>query len=87
MKLLLTLGKALILTLWLALAGSLLQPLSKPFDLLLPACGALLLFAHLLALVLFGRGVKAGPLCWKNCLQVLLFGILHLYAPPKDSQA
>jgi len=87
MKRLLTLGKALIVTLWLALAGSLLQPLNKPFDLLLPLCGGLLLFAHLLALMLSGRGSRTAPPCWKSRLQVLLFGILHLYAPPEDGQA
>lgn len=86
MKLLLTLGKTLILTLWLALAGAFLQPLSKPFDLLLPICGGLLLLAHLLTLVLFERVLKAGPPCWKSRLQILLFGIFHLYLPPKASQ-
>ncbi|GAB3373608.1 DUF1145 domain-containing protein [Azotobacter armeniacus] len=87
MKLLLTLVKAVILTLWLALAGALLQPLNKPFDLLLPVCGGLLLLAHLLALVLFERALKADPPCWKSRLQILLFGILHLCTPRKDSQA
>ena len=87
MKRLLTLGKVLILTLWLALAGSLLQPLSKPFDVLLPLCGGLLLLAHLLALLLSGRGHRVAPSCWRSRLQVLLFGILHLYAPAEDGQA
>lgn len=87
MKLLLTLGKALILMLWLALAGMLLQPLNKPFDLLLPLCGGLLLSVHLLALVLFERTARADPPCWKIRLQILLFGILHLYAPAKDGRA
>ncbi|ACO78153.1 hypothetical protein AvCA_19430 [Azotobacter vinelandii CA] len=86
MKLLVTLGKVLILLLWLALAGAFLQPLNKPFDLLLPVCGGLLLFAHLLALVLFERTAKTDPPRWRTRLQILLFGILHLYVPAKDSR-
>ncbi len=87
MKRLLTLGKILVLMLWLGLAGSLLQPLSKPFDVLLPLYGGLLLLAHLLALMLSGRALRAAPSRWGSRLQVLLFGVLHLYASPEDSPA
>ncbi len=87
MKLLLSLGKVLILTLWLAIAYSFLQPLNKPFDLLLPACGGALLLARLLTLLLSRRVGTSAPRGWTCRLQVLLFGALHLYAPAKDSRA
>ncbi|MFC0666692.1 DUF1145 domain-containing protein [Azotobacter chroococcum] len=86
MKLLLTMGKALNLTLWLALAGAFLVPLNKPFDLLLPLCGGVLLLARVLALMLSRRGAEAVPPSWRSRLQILLFGILHVYAPPQDSR-
>lgn len=65
-------GKSGLLVFWLGLLICWIQPLTKPFGLLLGGLALLLLMGHLLGL--FGAGRKP----WSERLQILLFGAFHL---------
>lgn len=72
------LGKCLALLFWLVVLINLYQPLINPFHVMINMAGSLLLLTHLLELVLFNRSVKHRPHPWRDRLQILLVGILHV---------
>ena len=76
------LGKFLTLLFWLVVVVNLLNPLIKPFHLLVNLAGSLLLLTHLLELVLFNGSLKGRVHPWRDRLQILLVGIFHLQTVP-----
>ncbi|CAD5109225.1 DUF1145 domain-containing protein [Zestomonas carbonaria] len=83
MKIFLGMGKALALLFWLVVLANLLKPFAQPFAGLLHLAGGSLLLLHVLELMLFGARLNGGL----ERLQVLAFGILHLFAQPRIEPA
>jgi len=82
MKVILQLGKVVVVLFWLVALANLVSPWGKPFDQLLLLCAGLMLLAHLVELVLFDSRLKGRPQPWRDRAQVLLFGVLHLLSLP-----
>jgi putative membrane protein len=79
MRVFLLLGKLITLLFWLLVLINQLVSFSQPFALLLQVTGALVLLAHALELVWFKSRFRNRPRPWLDRLQVLLFGVFHLY--------
>lgn len=79
MKVFLQVGKTAVAVFWLLVLANLISPLNKPIDLLLNVLGGLVLLAHVLELGLFGSRLRGLPGLNLHRVQVLLFGIFHLY--------
>lgn len=85
MKALLRVGKALALAFWLVFGAALAKRFGAPFEQLVYLLGAFLALLHGAQLWLFSGLLcgRANP--WLDRVQVLLFGIFHLY-PLKAEQ-
>jgi putative membrane protein len=79
MRVFLLLGKLLTLLFWALVLMNLFASFAKPFGLLLHATGALVLLAHALELLLFKSRLQNRPKPCLEGLQVMLFGMFHLY--------
>ncbi|MGY4535201.1 putative membrane protein [Pseudomonas sp. TE3786] len=79
MKVFLHVGKTAVAVFWLLVLVNLFSPLNKPVDLLLDVLGGLVLLAHVLELGMFGNRLRGLENLNLHRLQVLLFGIFHLY--------
>jgi putative membrane protein len=79
MKVFLQVGKTAVAVFWLLVLVNLISPLNKPVDLLLNVLGGLVLLAHVVELGLFGNRLRGLPNLNVHRVQVLLFGIFHLY--------
>ncbi len=79
MKVFLQVGKTAVAVFWLLVLVNLISPLNKPVDLLLDVLGGLVLLAHVVELGLFGNRLRGLPNLNVHRVQVLLFGIFHLY--------
>lgn len=82
MRFLLRLGKLLALLFWALVLVNLLVSFAKPFGVLLHLAGALVLLIHGLELLLFKARLEQRPRFWWERLQVLLFGVFHLFGLP-----
>lgn len=82
MRVFLRLGKLLALLFWALVLVNLFASFAKPFGLLLHVAGALVLLMHGLELRLFKARLENRPRLWLEFLQVLVFGIFHLYGQP-----
>jgi putative membrane protein len=76
MKVLLLAAKLLVLLFWLFVLGNLASPAAHPFDWMLDLCALSILLLHLAELPLFAARLRGRP--WRDRLQVLLFGGVHL---------
>ena len=87
MKALLIMGKALALAFWLLFAAALAKRLGAPFEQLVYLLAAVLAVLHGAQLWLFSGLLsgRANPL--SDRLQVLLFGIFHLYPLKAERQS
>lgn len=79
MKVFLQVGKTAVAVFWLLVLVNLFSPLNKPVDLLLNVLGGLVLLAHVVELGLFGARLRGLASINLHRVQVLLFGIFHLY--------
>lgn len=79
MRIFLLVGKVLTLLFWLLVLVNLFAGFAKPVGLLLQATGALVLVAHALELLLFKSRLQHRPKPWLDRLQVMVFGMFHLY--------
>ncbi|PTQ69466.1 DUF1145 domain-containing protein [Pseudomonas sp. GV071] len=79
MKVFLQVGKTAVAVFWLLVLVNLFSPLNKPVDLLLNVLGGLVLLAHVVELGLFGARLRGLANINLHRVQVLLFGIFHLY--------
>lgn len=79
MRVFLLLGKLVTLLFWALVLGSLFVGLAKPFALFLQVTGALVFVVHVLELLLFKSRFQNRPNPWLDRLQVMLFGVFHLY--------
>ncbi|XLY89602.1 DUF1145 domain-containing protein [Ectopseudomonas mendocina] len=86
MKALLIMGKALALLFWLVFAAALAKRLGTPFEQLVYLLAAFLATLHGAQLWLFFGLLcgRANP--WLDRVQVLLFGIFHLYPLKAEQQ-
>ncbi|MGP0170653.1 DUF1145 domain-containing protein [Pseudomonas sp. NCHU5208] len=73
-------GKALSLAFWLLVLGALAGRLDSPFEQLILLLAASMALLHGLQLWLFSNLLAATGNGWGARLQVLLFGIFHLYS-------
>ena len=80
MKVLMIGGKALSLAFWLLLLSTLAGWLGSPFEQLILLLAASMALMHGLQLWLFSSLLAAAGNGWGVRLQVLLFGIFHLYS-------
>ncbi|MDV5862311.1 DUF1145 domain-containing protein [Pseudomonas mendocina] len=91
MKALLRMGKALALIFWLVFGAALSKRLEAPFEQLVYLLAGFLAFLHVAQLWLFSSLVAARANPWLERVQILLFGIFHLYplkaAQPRDAVA
>ena len=89
MKVLLNIGKVLMLLFWLLVVANLVQPFYHPFTTLLQVAGVLVVVLHSAQLVFYRRRLAqvAMPL-WAR-LQTLVFGIFYVYplAAPQAAPA
>ena len=83
MKVFLQVGKTAVAVFWLLVLVNLLSPLNKPVDLLLNVLGGLVLLAHVVELAMFGSRLRGQANLTLQRVQVLLFGIFHLYGLPE----
>ncbi|MGG2397656.1 DUF1145 domain-containing protein [Pseudomonas sp. SH1-B] len=79
MKSLLTVGKALVLAFWVVCGAALAKRFGAPFEQLIYLLAAAMLVLHVLQLWLFSAPLAGRPTPWRDRLQVLIFGIFHLY--------
>ncbi len=79
MRVFLLVGKLVTLLFWALVVVNLFAGFAKPFGLLLQVTGALVLVAHALELLLFKSRLQHRPRPWLDRLQVMLFGVFHLY--------
>lgn len=79
MKALMITGKALALSFWLVFCAALAKWLGSPFEQLIYLLAAFLLSLHGLQLWLFSSLLVVRSSPWLDRVQVLLFGIFHLY--------
>lgn len=82
MRVFLRLGKLLALLFWALVLVSFFASFAKPFAELLHLAGALVLLIHALELVLFNARLAQRPRLGLERLQVMLFGIFHLFGLP-----
>ncbi|GLK89572.1 DUF1145 domain-containing protein [Pseudomonas turukhanskensis] len=87
MKVFLQVGKTAVAVFWVLVLVNLITPLNKPVDLLLDVLGALVLLAHVVELGLFGNRLRGLPNVNLHRVQVLLFGIFHLYGLAEPAPA
>lgn len=80
MRVFLRVGKLITLLFWALVLVSWFAGFAKPFGLLLQVTGALVLLAHALELLVFKSRLQHRPKPWLDRLQVMLFGVFHLYA-------
>ena len=85
MKALLMVGKALALAFWLVFAAALAKRLGTPFEQLVYLLAGFLALLHAAQLWLFSGLLSGRASPWLDRVQVLLFGIFHLY-PLKAEQ-
>src|SRR3989344_6166480 len=83
MKVFLQVGKTAVAVFWLLVLVNLVTPLNKPVDLLLNVLGGLVLLAHIVELAMFGSRLRGLANLNLQRVQVLLFGIFHLYGLPE----
>lgn len=83
MKVFLQVGKTAVAVFWLLVLVNLVTPLNKPVDLLLNVLGGLVLLAHIIELAMFGSRLRGLANLNLQRVQVLLFGIFHLYGLPE----
>ncbi|HBZ95488.1 MULTISPECIES: DUF1145 domain-containing protein [unclassified Pseudomonas] len=79
MKALLIMGKALALVFWLVFGAALAKRLGTPFEQLVYLLAAFLALLHGAQLWLFSGLLSGRASPWLDRIQVLLFGIFHLY--------
>lgn len=79
MKVLLGLGKVVVVLFWLAVVINLVRPFAAPFAQGLLLAGGLTALVHLAEVALFNARFQARPRPWLDRLQVLLFGGFHLF--------
>lgn len=79
MRVFLLAGKLVTLLFWALVVINLFVPFAHPFGLLLQVAGALVLLVHVLELGLFRSRFQQRPKPWLDRLQVMLFGVFHLY--------
>ena len=79
MKALMIAGKALALSFWLVFGAALAKWLGSPFEQLIYLLAAFLLSLHGLQLWLFSTLLVGRANPWLDRIQILLFGIFHLY--------
>ncbi|PIA71495.1 DUF1145 domain-containing protein [Pseudomonas sediminis] len=79
MKTLLTMGKALALAFWLVFGAALAKRFGTPFEQLVYVLAAFLALLHGVQLWLFSDLLSGRASPWLDRLQVLLFGVFHLY--------
>ena len=82
MRVFLRLGKLLALLFWALVLVNLLASFAKPFGVFLHLAGALVLLIHGFELLLFKARLAQRPRPWLERLQVLLFGVFHLFGLP-----
>jgi putative membrane protein len=82
MRVFLLVGKLSALLFWALVLVNLFAGFAKPFGLLLQITGALVLVVHALELLLFKTRLRQCPKPWLDRLQVMLFGVFHLYGLP-----
>lgn len=82
MRVFLRLGKLLALLFWALVLVNLLASFTQLFGLLLHVVGALVLLIHGLELLLFKARLVQRPRRGLESLQVLLFGVFHLFGLP-----
>jgi putative membrane protein len=87
MRAFLRLGKLLALLFWALVLVNLLDSFTQPFALLLHVAGALVLLIHGLELLLFKARLQQRPQPGLERLQVLLFGVFHVFGLPPLTQA
>ena len=85
MKALLMMGKALALAFWLVCAAALATRFGAPFEQLVYLLAGFLALLHGVQLWLFSGLLSGRASPWLDRVQVLLFGIFHLY-PLKTEQ-
>lgn len=86
MKALLGVGKALALAFWLVFGAALAKRFGAPFEQLVYLLGAFLALLHGAQLWLFSDLLSGRASPWLDRVQILLFGIFHLY-PLKAERA
>jgi putative membrane protein len=79
MKAVLIMGKALALVFWLVFGAALAKRLGAPFEQLVYVLAAFLSLLHGVQLWLFSSVLSGRANPWMDRVQVLLFGIFHLY--------
>ncbi|MDP9939618.1 DUF1145 domain-containing protein [Ectopseudomonas alcaliphila] len=79
MKALLMVGKALALAFWLVFGAALAGRFGAPFEQLVYLLSAFLALLHGAQLWLFSGLLSGRTSPWLDRVQVLLFGIFHLY--------
>lgn len=79
MKVFLQVGKTAVAVFWLLVLVNVFSPLNKPVDFLLNLLGGLVLLAHVIELAIFGNRLRGLDNLTLHRIQVLLFGIFHLY--------
>ncbi len=79
MKVFLQVGKTAVAVFWLLVLANLVIPLNKPMDVLLNVLGGVVLLAHVVELAIFGNRLRGLDNLTSHRIQVLLFGIFHLY--------
>lgn len=85
MKVLMMLGKALAGAFWLVFAAALGQWLDSPFEQMIYLLAACLLVLHGLQLWLFAKVPATSGSLLHDRLQIMLFGIFHLYSLHKPA--
>ena len=75
---LLSFAKGALAMFWLVALLNLFHPFAAPLGGWVNWAALALLLAHLGELLLFGSRLRGRPGLWRQCLQVLLFGLLHL---------
>lgn len=75
----LLIAKSTLLIFWLCLLLIVQAPLAKPFAMLLVGVLVLLLLLHAVTLLFCISGLNGSQPVWRDRLQLLLFGAIHLY--------
>ncbi|UCJ16529.1 DUF1145 domain-containing protein [Pseudomonas sp. MM211] len=82
MKTIAGLGKLLATLFWCVILVNLINPYAQPFAQLLALAGVSVLVLHLLELALFNGVLRAQPRAAVARIQVLAFGIFHIWTLP-----
>ncbi|SDI46117.1 putative membrane protein [Pseudomonas flavescens] len=83
MKTIAGLGKLLATLFWCVVLANLIDPYAQPFAQWLTLAGAAVLALHAVELALFNGLLGAQPRVAVARVQVLVFGIFHLWTLPK----